>query len=279
MMNKIALKIMIPFLFALAISCSGDDNATETEPNTLMTLNRQEIFQPNFENYETKRILHYDENNKVVADTTYDNSGIWISYVTRSATPSTAITTTVYANGEQYPVIRNYDALKRLIGVDFGPNYQCTFSYDENSITATYSDEEQTLELYQYTYNSLGLIETRITIPSPEDAPEVLFYEGDVPISMSIGGATIGNFTYFDNLVPENLKRTVIERNNSILAENQMETAPHTANRYMKTYSFYGRFEREFNALNYQVYKKDISIDTNQNNLETVAKETFFYYN
>ena len=282
---KIFQSLLFLSLVAVSlVSCTGDDIAVTTEPDPVpednfMTLSRKEEYRPSFENYETKWVSYY-ANNQIVADTVFNSSGEWISYTVRTVTPISSTSTSYNTSGTATATsIYTYDHQKRLTGVDNGPDFKYAYTYNsDNTITASKIEGLETINIYTYYYNANGQIDKQVDLYNQN--VETLTYSDGVPVSMTQGGYDLGSFIYYDIPVPENVKPTITKTNNNILRHNRMEHAPNYCGKYLKHWFHWGRYEKEFNELNYEIHSKDINVnfDVDPTVAESTWRETFYYY-
>ena len=253
--------------------CSNDesDNTTSNQSSAKIV-----TYEPSFLNYTKKRIQYYDVNNAIIADTIFNNSGVWTRRVVR--TQNGNIKTTQTFNSQNtliHTETEKYDSSGRLINT-LG-DYTAVFIYNsDNTITAT--SPINNVAYFIFSKNSEGLINNRLEIS--DNSTVGLNFQNQLPTEYLTGGNVIGNFTYYPNTMPANLLKNTTQMNNAILRAYRLEHLPSNSNSYLNNWLGLYRYEREFNAQNYQTHSKSISIDPNVvPNTETINSESFYFYN
>lgn len=222
-------------MIALATLTACTDNDTEnTNPNeNTFTLNKTTTYYPAFENFETRNVKYYD-NNMIVADSTYDNSGNFISRKVHAINGSGTYTIDT-KNAENVNIASeyiNYDEQGRLTA-HFGPDGEFHFTYNGNDILVELRLEVDVfIEVGTFTLNSDGYIASNTVVSNDiiTEATSLGFSGTTKPVSLNAQGTTgaieqIGTFSYYPNSMPSNLQKSITEINNEVLRANSLKAA------------------------------------------------------
>lgn len=280
-------KILLFILTAMAFSCSDDNNATLSD--TALTLKKTVTYTPNKaafdsgEMFTTKRIQYF-EDNKVVADSIFDPSGLLI--IEYTITANTREEKYWYASNYMAKrTVYTYDNLGRIIKqAIYSPQVsdyiERRFTYEPGLVTTkTYSVsavQEQLLYTGTATLNSLGMI-----MSGSE-------YDGDKLIKNNISplpGVPEVAMEYYAVAKPQSLRKTVYELNNLFMEsdEDRVATAEEN-NYYLRKYRFADyngvtqevTFESVFDQNGYITYTKGTGVilpyEADRN------LERFYYY-
>lgn len=260
-------------LFALT-ACTDNDTENINPGESSMGLNETITYFPTFENFVTRNVKHY-ENNMIVSDSTFDNSGNLLTYNIHEVNGNVyTITTKDVFNTTIATVIALHDDQGRL--TDYGNgNIQFKYTYNGNSISVGLRDEpsEPYDEIGAFTLNEDGYIvsQTHLNGNMILSANSLLF-NGDKPVSFMVQGTTgpleqTGAFTYYPNSVPSNLSKSVTEINNEVLKTNRLASIGEFSNHHLENFtlndSVYYHSQTEFNpAAGYEGYPQtqDITI-------------------
>jgi hypothetical protein len=258
-------------LFYLTACSSDTTENTLTEQPTSKVI----TYMPSFANYTTKKIQYYNVNNEIIADTTFDNTGAWIQRVVRTLNGNIKTTQTYNSSNTLTGTnTEEFDSNGRLINTT--GEYNTVFTYNTNNTVTSSSSINGTI-YFTFSKNPDGIINNRVDINNSNVS---LNFQNQLPIEYLIDGNIAGNFTYYPNPMPSNLLKSVTDMNNTILRAYRLEHLPSSCNSYLKNWLWIYRYEREFDALNYQTHVKNIYIDTNViPNTETITAESFYFYN
>lgn len=288
--------IYLVLITALTLaSCTDEDSITTATAAAELSLQKIEKFSPSAEAYTTgaegsfKNVKYYNDN-RTVADTTFDASGSIYTIVQHTYTANTYTTVTsgvpdVLSSTKKL----TYDDSGRLTeekiiahnsGMPAGSSAITTFNYNSDGTITRNSVDPGTNEVmanytFNYHVNANGLINS-INFNS---ATSTFVYNNDKPVQYFHNNTEEViervNFLYYSTPVPSNMQRSVVQLNNSIL-ENGFETAvADNCNYYLQSYEGLVTFNKTFNDLNYVTYSKA----TGTMHQEQYDSETFYYYN
>jgi hypothetical protein len=287
-------KIFLLAFTAVTLASCSDDDTTPAENE--MTLQRTEKFTPSQQAYTSgsansfKRVQYY-ENNRVVADTTYDTQGAVYGYVSHTYTSNTytrhnygnnqAERATKYTFDTQGRVTHAVDILQFPSAENVPPSY--VYNTD-GSVSQYFVDIEggtSTLTQTYYTNNG-GVITNSVYNPSGDTVD--YSYTGNNISSYTYNDGynapNIINYTYYTTPVPSNMQRSAIEINNGFFMYDANPTdmtneLAYYGNGYLQSYQGYLTFDKTFNTLGYITYDK---VTGSMFELLHDA-ETFYYYN
>lgn len=271
---------LVPALL-LFTSCSEDETVEVNSNSSSLLLERIETYTPLQQNYDTKKVAYY-QNQQFVADTLFDNQNTIISTSARSVNGNN-VTISQYDASNTFlsSVEYSYDGNNRLTEVVNTNNLATdtkviTYNAD-NTVTVYYEDDNnQLLPYIVYAKNAEGLITSSNIIDSQENS--TIAFNNTIPIQLN-GTDTFGqdivytNFTYFTTPVPSNEHKSITELNNIILSQDQLSKIADYHIFHLKSYEDIFRYEKEFNSFNYLIYSKFISETTD------ITNESFYYYN
>lgn len=235
-------KHFILALLGLTALTSCTDNDTEdTNPNEAPMLHKTITYFPGLENFETRNVKYY-EDNKIVADSTYDSSGNFISRAIHTYNSSNytidvkdADNVTIAAAAEEY------DTQGRLIAFfNYGQNY--TYTYEGNNISVDYLDPAGAfINIGMFTMNGDGFITTQTELQGDviSNATSLGFSGNTKPVSLMALGTTgtleeLGTFSYYPNNMPANLEKSTLQINNEVLKAFKLEAAALTCNYHLQ---------------------------------------------
>jgi len=213
-------------------ACTDNDSENTNPGESTFSLNKTVTYYPAFENYETRNVKYYD-NNMIVADSTYDATGNFISRKIHAINNGTYTIDT--KNPENVNIASeyiNYDEQGRLT-VHFGPDGEYHYTYNDNSITVEYRDPMDVfIEVGLFTLNSDGYITTQTDLVNDviTDATSLVFSGNTKPVTLMAQGTTgtlyqLGTFSYYSNSMPSNLQKSTVQINNEILRANSLKAA------------------------------------------------------
>ncbi len=222
-------------MIALTVLTACTDNDTEnTNPDEFtLRLNKTITYFPALENFETRNVKYYD-NNMIVADSTYDNSGNFISrnIHTIDSGGNYTIDTKDAEDVTIASEVLQYDAQGRLTE-HYGPAGQYHYTYDGDVISVEYWDPSDAfIDVGVFMLNSDGYIVSQTVVSNDiiTDATSLVFSGNTKPVSLMAQGVTgtieeIGTFSYYPNSMPSNLQKSIIEINNEVLRANSLKAA------------------------------------------------------
>ncbi|MCY1235048.1 hypothetical protein D3C87_297290 [compost metagenome] len=279
-MKKLATYFVLG-LGACLISCSSDENNDSPENQNLMTLKRIEKITTSNQGFYVKRLVYY-ENNRIVADSSFESPTQWFSRTVRT-TEGNIKKVTEYTRDGHSRVLSSigYDPQGRIISRHAEPatnlvNFTYVYNPD-NTITAVmyHGLNGQTSDYRKYYVNERGMIYKEILIP--ENKERFLTFEGDKPILYTFQGV-VYPISYYPNPKPANLLKTVTELNNEILAQVDLYSIRYLGNfYYLNNDNPNTTYETTFNALNYLTFERSVSISQNNPNYISTTETNYFY--
>lgn len=237
--------LFLALLGLTALTACTDNDTENTNPDeSTLSLDTRVTYTPSFENYELRNIKYYDDNT-IVADSTFDSNGNFLSRNIHEISGNTyTITTKDQFNTTVSTVIALHDNEGRL--TDYGNgNIQFKYTYDENNISVEmrYEPSAPYMQIGMFMLNEDGYITSHSAVNGNEivDATALLF-NGNKPVSFMAQGTTgpleqIGSFTYYPNSVPSNLQKSVTEINNEVLKTNRLETLAEFSNAHLEDFT------------------------------------------
>lgn len=260
------------------VSCSNDndDNATNST-----VIAKTILYTPELINYNTKTVGYYDNQNRKVLDSVFDNTG---QFVKKTVTTRTAQTTTSVTYNSSDVLTQNYieefDSNGRLLTQTFYDGAgtitsKYSFVYDDASHTITKVRIEGTVSTpgFVYTTNNSGSI-YRDEKPSGEvryfefqngKPSRLILVEFDDP-------ATWPNYTYYPAIKPANIRVSTTERNNTVLKIG-LEHLPYHWDYFFSSIPEYDyAVQMTFNADNYPLTAKTTFVPSPS------LGEMFYYY-
>jgi len=219
-------------LFALT-ACTDNDTEDINPSETTHSLTQTITYYPTQENFETRNIKYYD-NNIVVADSTYANSGNFISrnIHTIDSEGNYTIETKNAADVTTASVLLQYDSQGRLTDYD-NNGIVHKYVYSENTITVKKWDDflNDYIEVGMFMINADGYIASQTILDGDiiADATSLTF-SNNKPVSLMAQGVTgamdeLGTFSYYTTIMPSNLQKTIIQINNEVLIANTLKAA------------------------------------------------------
>jgi hypothetical protein len=229
----------------LALTACTDTDTEPTNPqNQEMSLTKTITYFPTWENYTTRNVKHY-ENNQIVSDSTYDGSGNFISRAVHTYVNSIGYTIEIKDTDDvtTATIAENYDDQGRLAEYH-GPNGRYIYIYDGNVITVQYWDPSDAFfDVGTFTLNSDGYITAQtVLFGDVITSASSLVFNGTKPVTLMGQGTTgpieqIGSFTYYPNEVPATLQKSTTEINNAVLRANVLEGAAMFSNYYLQDFT------------------------------------------
>lgn len=263
----------LAFAFIAMLTACSDDETSPLDNDTELQLRKTVTYMPSKTAYDNNQAdsyknVQYFENSKIVADSTFNASGVLNGKVIHTYTGNVH-QFSVYSNIINYgdmpfrEFIHTFDNQGRLIEEKITMPYSTSasltrFVYGAGNVTVEHYDTDTGLVMPQYTWtttlNGMGLI---------ENGSE---YDGDKIIKNNLGtGSGEVSLDYYNTSMPINMQKTVNERNNLFLEFGESRvTTVENGNYYLKSYSyndFYGNtetitFESQFDSAGYIIYTK-----------------------
>jgi hypothetical protein len=176
----------------LALTACTDTDTEPTNPqNQDMSLTETITYFPAWENYDTRNVKHY-ENNQIVSDSTFDGSG---NFLTRAIHTYSDIGYTIEvknaADVTTATIAENYDDQGRLTEYH-GPNGRYIYIYEGNAISVQYWDPSDAfVEVGTFTLNSDGYIAAQtVVFADVITSASSLVFNGTKPITLMGQGTT-----------------------------------------------------------------------------------------
>ncbi|MDV6168850.1 hypothetical protein R1T16_10470 [Flavobacterium sp. DG1-102-2] len=234
--------LFVAMIALTALTACTDNDTEDTNPGGFtLHLNKTTTYYPAYENFETRNVKYY-EDNVIVADSTYDNSGNFISRNIHTVTGSNYTIDT--KNIEDVTIASeyiNYDEQGRLTA-HFGPDGEYHYTYNNNSILVEYRDPSDVfIEVGTFTLNNDGCIASHTVLSNDiiTEATSLVFSGNTKPVTLTAQGTTgaieqIGAFSYYTNTMPANLEKSTIEINNEVLRTNSLKAAALLGNYHLQ---------------------------------------------
>jgi hypothetical protein len=228
-------------MIALATLTACTDNDTDDTNSFELHLNKTTTYYPAYENFTTRNVKYY-ENNMIVADSTYDNSGNFISRNIHNVTSSTYTIDT--KNAEDVSIASeyiNYDEQGRVT-THFGPAGEYHYAYNGNIISVeSRISPDVFIEVGSFTLNSDGYIAAQTVVSNDiiTESTSLVFSGNTKPVTLMAQGTTgaieqVGTFSYYPNSMPSNLEKSTIQINNEVLRANSLKAAAMYGNYHLQ---------------------------------------------
>lgn len=237
-------KLLFGAMIALTVlTACTDDDTENTNPDTPETvLNKTVTYFPAFENFVTRNVKYYDDNNRIVADSTYDNSGNFVSR--KIHTVDSGNYSIFTKNIEDVTIatqVFQYDDQSRLTDI-FGDGGQRHFTYDGDNITVELRlPVDVFVNVGVFRLNSDGYIVSQSFLDNDIITGNTfLEFSGNTkPVSLTsqpTAGSIeqAGTFIYYPNTVPADLEKSTVEINNEVLIANTLEASAMSCNYHLK---------------------------------------------
>lgn len=273
------LKSAFVIIASICFSCSSDSDENAQQ---IGSLRKTEVFYPQMSGF-TSRTVSYFQDNKPVADTTFNSSGTMTAHKKYTYTSSSA-TAFFYNNLNALTDKRvyTYDNAKRITNVDvYNAQNQLTLSkeyqYNNHDINLYNTISGTPILVANFKTNTNNLVYIQEEFVNGEI--RTMSYNNDLPTQMVQGPETM-SYEFYSNMKPQDIQNTTNEINNIALLA-VLDHVYFSCNYYLKQVHFpitntISYYQRTFNADNYQTYM-NIYIDYSG----TIERnsETFFYYN
>lgn len=239
-------KYLLGTLLVLSALTACTDNDTENinPGESSMGLDKTITYFPSFENFETRNVKYY-EDNMIVADSTYDHNGNFLTRNIHEVNGSIyTITTKDIFNNTIATINALHDTQGRL--TDYGNgNIQFKYTYDGNNISVELRNEpsEPYIQIGLFTLNEDGYIVSQTNLNGNMIlSANSLLFNGNKPVSFMTQGTTgpleqTGAYTYYPNSVPSNLSKSVTEINNEVLKTNRLATIGEFSNHHLENFT------------------------------------------